>query len=91
MAGSPQSVASESAKKVALLHVTELREQLERLERHGCGHWEIDIVPDDSEVRGTQSGQPDLAFDIHRYGVTSVTALGDDGMNFILLRFAPAA
>jgi hypothetical protein len=38
----------------------------------------------------TLAGQPDLAFDLRRYGVTSADALGDGSVNFVLVTFAPA-
>ncbi|GAA0903141.1 hypothetical protein [Virgisporangium aurantiacum] len=71
-----------------LLNVSQLREQLERIERHGGGHWEIDLTPDEGEIPRTASDQPDVAFELRRYGITSVTALGDGSQNFVLLRFA---
>ena len=63
-----------------LLNVTQLREQLERIERHGCGQWEVDVYPE----------QADLAFDIRRYGVIAAVALGDGSQNFVLLKVASA-
>jgi hypothetical protein len=73
-----------------LLTVAELREQLQRIERHGGGHWEIDVVPDFS-IPTTPTGHDDLAFDLRRYGITSATALGDGSQNFVVLKFAPAS
>jgi hypothetical protein len=69
-----------------LLNVAELREQLERLERHGLGDWEIDLAP---------AGLPanheiDLAFELRRYGIVKVDALGDGSNPFVLVTFAPA-
>jgi hypothetical protein len=72
-----------------LLNVSQLREQLERIERHGGGHWEIDLSPDEDDVLTTPSGQADVAFELCSYGITSATALGD-GLDFVLLRFARA-
>ena len=71
-----------------LLNVSQLREQLERIERHGGGHWEIDLTPDEDMVPSSASGQADVAFELRRYGITSATALGDGSSNFVLLRFA---
>jgi hypothetical protein len=78
------------SESLPLLNVTQLRKQLERLERHGCGRWEIDVAPGPS-IPGAPTGQPDLAFDLRRYGITSADALGDGSVNFVLLRFAPAS
>jgi hypothetical protein len=86
----PSAVATVDRNNAHLLNVTQLRELLERLERHGCGHWEIDIAPA-AEVPDASTGQPDLAFDLRRYGITSADALGDGSVNFVLLTFAPAA
>jgi hypothetical protein len=72
-----------------MLNVAQLREQLERLERHGCGHWEIDVAPA-RDVPKAGTGQPDLAFDVRRYGVASADALGDGSINFVLLEFTAA-
>jgi hypothetical protein len=72
-----------------LLNVSQLREQLERIERHGGGQWEIDVVPG-SGVPTTVTGQDDLAFDLRRYGVTSADALGDGSQDFVALKFSPA-
>jgi len=85
----PSTVVTVTRTRSRLLNVTQLREQLERLERHGCGLWEIDIAPT-RDVPEAPTGQPDLAFDVHRYGVTSADALGDGSINFVLLTFAPA-
>jgi hypothetical protein len=70
--------------------VAELREELERLERHGCGNWSVEVAP----ALGTPhrpDGQPDLAFDLRPYGVVNVTALGDGSVDFVMVRFAPSA
>ena len=83
-----KSTARERTKSRLLLNVSQLREQLERIERHGGGHWEIDLTPDDDEVPRTPSGQPDVAFEFRRYGITSATALSDGSLDFVLLRFA---
>ena len=70
--------------------VAQLREELERLERHGCGEWEVEIAPA-LDVPHRSDGRPDLAFDVRPYGVVSVTALGDGSVDFVLVRFAPSA
>lgn len=72
-----------------LLTVSQLRERLERIERHGGGDWEIDLFPDSAVARSTD--QDDIDFGLLRYGITGVDALGGDGVDdFVLLRFAPA-
>jgi hypothetical protein len=82
--------AQKRASRRPLLNVSQLREQLERIERHGGGHWELDLAPDEDAVPKTSSDQADVAFELRRYGITSATALGDGSQNFVLLRFAAA-
>jgi hypothetical protein len=72
-----------------LLTVAALREELERLERHGCGDWEIDVCPALS-IPNAKEGRPDLAFDVHRYVISGLSVMGDPDPGFILLNFAPA-
>jgi hypothetical protein len=69
--------------------VAQLRDELERLERHGCGAWEVEVAPAHG-VPHRSDGQPDLAFDVCPYGVVGVTALGDGSVDFVLMKFAPS-
>jgi hypothetical protein len=74
-----------------LLTVTGLREELERLERHGCGEWDIDVLPS-LDIPGAPDGRADLAFDVHGYGVVKLDALGTGepaGERFIAMHFGP--
>ena len=75
-----------------LLTVSRLREELERLERHGRGGWDIDVVPS-FDIPGAGEGRPDLAFDVHGYGVVKLDALGSGidapGERFIAIYFGP--
>jgi hypothetical protein len=77
-------IATVASADPALLRVTELREQLERLERHGCGEWDIDLTPA-SGIPRTRTGEHDLALDVRRYGIASVDAVGDGSLTFVLL------
>jgi hypothetical protein len=72
-----------------LLTVSQLREQLERIERAGGGHWEVDVVPETS-IAATSTGRDDVDFDLLSYGITRTNALGDGSENFVALMFAPA-
>jgi hypothetical protein len=84
------ATATLDRERPGLLTVAELRAQLERLERHGCGDWEIDIAPV-NEIPTVRTGEPDLAFDVRSYGIASVDAVGDGSLQFVLLKFAPGA
>ncbi|GAA1026204.1 hypothetical protein GCM10009557_03090 [Virgisporangium ochraceum] len=67
--------------------VAQLRRELERLERNGCGAWDIDVAPDPYVADGTRY-QTDLAFDARRHGVVRLVPLGDGSVDFVLLTFA---
>jgi hypothetical protein len=89
-AAEPVNAEPVVAEPSRVLNVAALRQELERLERHGCGDWEIDVVPALS-IPGATDARPDLAFDVRRYGVTSVNALGGGpDSKFVMINFAPA-